>query len=531
MFLACFIAAASVLTGAALGFSRRAGRDVLGPVRTFAFAAGAAVVVAVFVPESMETLGAVALVPLVAGFFAPLLLERVTARSSKRGRGKGAALEVGFVGLMVHQVGDGIGMGSFTGPSHDSHTHVDIFLAVGGHTVPIAALVVLAFAEQKGRAVAIRRALCLALAVVAGILVARFADVNLEASTWGGALSAGVGGLLLHIATHDMGEALPRSTATRAIDLVVAAAGVLVVLAGGSEHGHASEHHQLGPELQALALRMSPLLLVAMTAAFARPARPERQRFVDPRGLLAAALTACVLEARAAIPIAAAFVAMALAWPTQARDGSGAAAARSAPSIASRVVGAGALGLFGAVGLGGAAFVELAFAHSSTSMGLYLGGAVVAAIAAAIHPVSSIGPAAALAELGVPSPFVLGGIVAGVAIRGALDRARAVSTNSPSISFARTRLILAAALGVASLALVAALADQSEAIRIPEAVGWVALVANAGFVLGAAFHVGARGFVAGLVDEPGSNAGCNGHGHVHVHWDHAHPRLETRPSP
>ncbi|MFO0616488.1 MAG: hypothetical protein U0414_28100 [Polyangiaceae bacterium] len=193
MFLACLIAVASVLLGAALGLSRKAGPDVLGPVRTFAFAAAATVVVAVFVPESMETLGAFALVPLVVGFFAPHVLERAMSRTSKRARSKGAALEVGYVGLVVHQLGDGLGMGSFTGPSHASHSHVDIFLAVGGHTVPIAALVVLAFVQQKGRGVALQRALGLAVAVVVGVVVARFADVSLESSTWGGALSGVVG--------------------------------------------------------------------------------------------------------------------------------------------------------------------------------------------------------------------------------------------------------------------------------------------------------------------------------------------------
>lgn len=522
MFLACFIAAASVLTGAALGLSRKAGRDVLGPVRTFAFAAAAAVVVAVFIPESMETLGALALLPFVAGFFAPLVLERVMARSSKRSRGKGAALEIGYLGLVVHQIGDGLGMGSFTGPSHESHSHLDIFLAVGGHTVPIAALVVLAFAEQKGRAVALRRALGLALAVVAGVVVARFADVSLESSTWGGLLSAVVGGLLLHIATHDMGEALPRSPATRAIDLAAAAAGVLVVLAGGSEHGHASEHHDLVPVLQSLALRTAPPLLLVMATAFARPSRPDRQRLVEAGGLVAAALTAVVLGAHTAIPMALALLAMALVWPTRKRGHEPAP-----PTLASRLASAGALGLFGAVGLGAAAFVELAFGHTAASLGLHIGGAIVVAIAAAIHPIAAIAPASALLELAVPSPFMFGGLVAGVALRGMIDRRREPSS---VVTASATRKIGAAVLALASLGILALLGDASDTLQVPDAVGWIALLADAAFVLGAAFQVGARGFVAGLVEQPGKGRGCHEHDLGHVHWDHAHPRLtEARP--
>lgn len=526
MFLACLIAVASVFVGAALGLSKRAGPDVLGPVRTFAFAAAAAVVVAVFVPESMETLGALALLPLAAGFFAPLGLERLTSRSKRHVRGKGAALEIGFVGLVVHQIGDGLGMGSFTGPLHDDHSHVDIFLAVGGHTVPIAALVVLAFAEQKGRAVALRRAFGLALSVVAGVVVARMTGVSLESSTWGGVLSGVVGGLLLHIATHDMGDALPRTHAGRAIDLAAAAAGVLVVVAGGHghEHGAHAAHaaEQGGHGLVEALLAIAPFLLGAMIVAATGDPRRDRGP-LDARGIAAGALVLVPLGASAAAPLVAALVAVALVWPSAASKSKGHAAATA------RLEAAGRVGIFAALGVAAAAFAAEAFAASDRTLVADLAATALLAGVAAVHPVAAAAPASVLLRIGLPSPFVVGSVLGGVAARGGIDRLRARRGDATRARVSALRATVAAALAIGAIALAVVLRDTPTAIAVPEVAGWIAAAASAAIVLVAAYLTGTRGLFAGLVGASSSAGHCHDADWGHVHWDHAHAHAKSAP--
>ncbi|MFO0616489.1 MAG: hypothetical protein U0414_28105 [Polyangiaceae bacterium] len=329
--------------------------------------------------------------------------------------------------------------------------------------------------------------------------------------------------MLLHIATHDMSDALPRTTTARAIDLAAASAGVLVVLAGGSEHGHASEHHGLGPLVLSLALRFAPALLIAMVGMVVSPNRADGPRFLDKRGLVAAAFAATTLRLDAAAPLVLGLLAMAAVWPTAPPRSARVASKRLEPwslGLAS----AGALGLFGAAGIACAAFVELAFHEATRGAALELGGAAVVAFAAALHPVTAVAPAAYLTDLGVSSPFLFGGLVAGVAARGAIDRARRHGRVAPS---SRPMGVLGVALGVgAAAALVALRTDRPlvPPLQIPAAIGWASLLGGAGFVLAAAFAIGARGLVSGLVSAVGKKPGCHDHDWGEVHWDHAHPK-------
>jgi len=267
MLLACFIAVLSVLIGALLGFSRRASTRHLGPIKTFAFAAAIAVVATSFLPEAISSLGPMAAVPFAVGFLSPRLLEVGFSSIGSRERNAHVGLEVGYAGLSIHQLGDGVGMGALTGPSHEGHHHLDVFLAIGGHTVPVAAVVVLAFAHAKGRFVAAQRALGLAMAVVLGVVVARYLGVSIG-SRWGGVTSAVVGGLLVHIATDDLGAALPTTTVSRAVDLLAGLTGVAIVFAGGREPGdEAADPTRFIAALRETAVATAPGILLAVAAA------------------------------------------------------------------------------------------------------------------------------------------------------------------------------------------------------------------------------------------------------------------------
>lgn len=313
MLAACVIAVLSVLLGAAVGFSRRIGDRHLGPVRTFAFAAALAVVFGQFLPDALEGIGGWAALPFAIGVGAPWLLERLTSRVSRASRSIG--LEVGYLGLLVHQLGDGVGMGTYTGPLHEGHSHTDVFLAIGGHTVPVAAMVVVAFLRAKGPKVAAVRALGLALAVVSGVAAARLLSVSVVERNHA-AISGLVGGLLLHIAAHDLRANLPSTLRERVLDWVAGAAGLLVVIvtSGGHEHEHLlAAASPAAPEplaaLPRLSLAVAPalfggLVLSAIVHALGQRALEKRaRRESEPSGslvveggrgaLLAALLPAC----------------------------------------------------------------------------------------------------------------------------------------------------------------------------------------------------------------------------------------------
>jgi uncharacterized membrane protein YraQ (UPF0718 family) len=308
MIAASVIAVLSVLLGAAVGFSRRVGDRHLGPVRSFAFAAALAVVVGQFLPDALEGIGVWAGVPFAIGVLAPWALERITARISRGAHSLG--LEVGYLGLLVHQLGDGVGMGTYTGPRHEGHSHTDVFLAIGGHTVPVAAMVVVAFVRAKGPKVAAVRALGLAAAVLAGVLGSRLSSLSV-AEAHHAAISALVAGLLLHIAMHDLRSNAPGSVRERAADLGAAALGLGVVVATSSGHEH--EHvaavtavSRVEPfdRIAPLALHLAPPLLVGLVATALVHALGSRalsgatlKRWIDAPPTIARALAGVALGA------------------------------------------------------------------------------------------------------------------------------------------------------------------------------------------------------------------------------------------
>ena len=282
MGLALLTAAISVVAGLVAAIAAHARLWVLAPVRAFAIVAVAAAIAVHVLPEAIAAAGWGVMVPLAIGFFTPPLLGR-TARALDRHRR--LAAELGYAGVLVHQLGDGLGLGAVTATSHGGHTHWDFLLGIGAHTVPLVAVVALAFAELGGPRAAIVRAMGLLAATAIGIALTRVDEsLMTSAGPW---LNAAVSGLLFHVLLHDADDRdVPR--AARPLEALGAAAGALMpfVLAHHDHDGDAGGAdlvHLLRDDLDATVLALAPVLLVG--GALAALLAPGHRR--SPRTLVA----------------------------------------------------------------------------------------------------------------------------------------------------------------------------------------------------------------------------------------------------
>ena len=166
-----------------------------------------AVVFGHLLPEAVHGIGfGFTAVAFFLGLVLPFALERLF-RGRVLGR-RDLGLELGFLGLLVHHLGDGLALGTIA--LIDVSTggrHLDVMLALVAHTVPLVAVVSAAYAHEAGRRSAAMRCGAFAVASVAGIFAANGIEPEtVEAfHTW---ISAAVSGLLLHVAAHDL--RLPR---------------------------------------------------------------------------------------------------------------------------------------------------------------------------------------------------------------------------------------------------------------------------------------------------------------------------------
>lgn len=254
MLFALLVAVLSVLLGAALSFAPGASRGLLGYMRTFATLAAVAVVVTHLLPEALHTLGPLAILLFLGGWFAPALAHFVGQRSTA-GRPASAVLEAGYWGLVVHHVADGIGLGTYSRLPAAKGSHVDVIVALAAHTVPLIAVISLAYRSTFGARSAVVRSLGLALASVFGIALSSLvAAPTIEG--FAPIIAAVAAGLLLHVVTHDLTEDPPLTLAARTLDLGVAALGVAVSLLG------AEGSSEFARRLGALAHRTSVIVLL-----------------------------------------------------------------------------------------------------------------------------------------------------------------------------------------------------------------------------------------------------------------------------
>ncbi len=269
MTLALLTVAISVAVGLLAAIAAHARLWVLAPVRAFAVVAVAAAIALHVVPEAIDGAGWWVLAPVVLGFVAPPLVGKV-ARSAAVAHRRVAA-ELSYAGVMVHQLGDGIGLGALTGEAHDDHVHWDFVIGVGAHTVPLVAVIALTFAELGGRRAALVRAAGMLVATVAGVALTRIdTSFMVAAGPW---INAAVAGLLFHVLLHDADDrAVPR--AARPLEAVGAALGAaLPFVAVGHDHGGLTGalREGLGDVIVALA----PVVVVGGVVATALARRPR----------------------------------------------------------------------------------------------------------------------------------------------------------------------------------------------------------------------------------------------------------------
>jgi hypothetical protein len=221
----------SVAMGAVLGLVAPGRGRLLDAIRTFAIVSAVAVVVGRLIPDAIRGAGPIVLVAVAIAFVAPWLIERAAQEDPEHDHSSTMGLELSYWGLMLHKLGDGLALGSFTGEAHVGHHHGDVLTAIAVHSVPVTALITLAFTSAHGRRSGIRRAVGLAIVGSLGVVLAQQTPLG----AWPGAeawIEAAVGGLLLHVVTHDWAHEHERPALPGWPQVIAIAAGVGVLLLG-----------------------------------------------------------------------------------------------------------------------------------------------------------------------------------------------------------------------------------------------------------------------------------------------------------
>ncbi len=225
------IVVGSVALGAAVGLVASGRGRLLDAIRTFAIVSSVAVVVNRLIPDAVSTGGPVVLIAVAVAFLLPWLIEQAAHEDPEHDHSSTMGLELSYWGLIIHKLGDGIALGSFTGEAHAGHHHGDVLTAIAVHSVPVTALITLAFTSAHGRKSGIRRAIGLAVAGSLGVLLAQ--QTSLGTWTSGEAwIEAAVSGLLLHVVTHDWAHEHDSPALPGWPQVIAIAAGVSVLLLG-----------------------------------------------------------------------------------------------------------------------------------------------------------------------------------------------------------------------------------------------------------------------------------------------------------
>ena len=217
--------------GAVLGLVAPGRGRLLDAIRTFAIVSAVAVVVGRLIPDAVGAAGPSVLLAVAAAFLAPWLIERAAHEDPEHDHSSTMGLELSYWGLMLHKLGDGFALGSFTGDAHVGHHHGDVLTAIAVHSVPVTALITLAFTAAHGRNSGIRRAIGLAAAGTIGVVVAQRTSLGgwTQGEPW---IEAIVSGLLLHVVTHDWAHEHDRPALPGWPQVIAIAAGVSVLLLG-----------------------------------------------------------------------------------------------------------------------------------------------------------------------------------------------------------------------------------------------------------------------------------------------------------
>jgi hypothetical protein len=204
---------------------------LLDAIRTFAVVSSVAVVVGRLIPDAVRVGGPQVLIAVALAFLAPWLIERAAQEDPEHDHSSTMGLELSYWGLMIHKLGDGLALGSFTGEAHAGHHHGDVLTAIAVHSVPVTALITLAFTSAHGRGSGIRRAIGLAVVGSVGVILEQQTSLGswTHGEPW---IEAAVGGLLLHVVTHDWAHEHERPAVPGWPQVIAIAAGVSVLLLG-----------------------------------------------------------------------------------------------------------------------------------------------------------------------------------------------------------------------------------------------------------------------------------------------------------
>ncbi|TNE86306.1 MAG: hypothetical protein EP330_21430 [Deltaproteobacteria bacterium] len=161
-------------------------------------------------PESYREIGVLAALPFFLGLLGPTAAERLSGLDHEHEHGEAhhvhhdhahehghGSLTLGFVGLGLHQVFDGLQIGFV----HDS-LGPQATVAIGLHGAPLVAAFALSCRKAAGTRYALFRGVLLVLLTGVGIGLAGLfpAEAVEPFEPW---LAAFVGGVLLHVVVHD----------------------------------------------------------------------------------------------------------------------------------------------------------------------------------------------------------------------------------------------------------------------------------------------------------------------------------------
>ena len=236
MFWAIVVIVVAVAAGAALGLVGR-DRTLWSPIQAFAIVAASVVVAADLLPAALSGLGLWALVVFAFSFLVPVVAERFGFTTGP-GREARLGLELGFGALVLHQLADGVTLGVFTSSLHAGHTHWNLLAGIGAHTIPLVAIVTIAFRHHRGLASAVVRAVFLALVSVMAVYFVDVVPVDLLAASepW---VAASAAGLLLHVVVHRRLPVHEASPLARALEVTAVLLGVGLLVVTDGVHHHA----------------------------------------------------------------------------------------------------------------------------------------------------------------------------------------------------------------------------------------------------------------------------------------------------
>ncbi len=505
------VAISSVAAGALLGLLPATAARALGPVRTFALTASVTAVLVHLLPEALETVGGFALLVFACALLLPQAMhalgEWMRRRALDQTGAPALALEIAYAGLLVHQIADGVGLGTYGDAAHadhgmhgHSHVHADVVVAIAAHTVPVVAAIVLGMQAVYGRRAALLRAALLAAATCLGVLLTGLVpnESMAHASGW---IAAAAAGLLLHVVTHATPRVSP-NFASRAADFAGAACGVALALAGGDlpeQAEGAAVQRGLGLALYELTLDSAPLLMIGFlcsalleTLNAARKQQPALSSAAltgaaagfEPL-LLAAGflgwsfaaslwlgtlLVALVTNALGAPP------AFGLRGPRSGMRAEDVSAPFSGGQAATLVDGRlEQRGPWIVLGLIAAAFAETVLARTDAPLLLWIGCLAIALLAAAYVPAAVV-LGSVLVSKGVPAPLLLAALLIGPQLASAASRQATARARS-------VRALLAASLVGAGVAAffwqIASVQLHAHDLGISHTYAWPSYVATA----------------------------------------------------